>query len=82
MYEITNESLNIHSILFYPIEYLPWDYLRIGNLGEGQIQVRDGKNPPGHYTHKTGRRFNLHKNVRTNFLNELKNKCTTTVIHR
>jgi hypothetical protein len=38
-------EVTINNIEYHKIEEIDWNCLQIANLGKGQIQIRDGKNP-------------------------------------
>jgi hypothetical protein len=40
-YEVQKISVFVRDVIFIPIEFLDWDCLRIGNLGWGQIQIKN-----------------------------------------
>lgn len=43
-YHVRNGIVNVKEVIFTPIEFLSWDCLMVGNLGWGQIMIRDSNN--------------------------------------
>jgi hypothetical protein len=40
-YRVSAAAIAIEEVHFSPIEWVPWEFLTIGNLGKGQIQIKN-----------------------------------------